>query len=401
MTTRISVKCMTCGELMVVPENQTQEAAIAAHEKVCGINSVDTLLRVQTEVGQWATQFGDNESHDPRYMACGVGVTLKALPPLLGMIEEMGELVAPILKRHQGRGFMNPSEYHNAVQDALADCLIFMCDYANREKIVLAPLLHKTWEKVKQRRQKTWQADKDKEVERGESLPPNPDGVDPPVPGGYVGGQLHEEDERPIRRGGSDEYRPEDERLPLRQTSRGHDPAEVIKWGLEHGWELRQVGTSYVIAPINDERFVSAAHTWKHADPVDHKLAPAYGTIMYPKELVEASRRSPLGPSFSVSPTRSGAGIVAGPLEQNGQGFAEPPAEVKEPQDGFEVARTIAQWLDIAATGEAIRLIERKERDYREFHKMPPKSTHQRPTKPMSVPQFTQAAVPDQASVEE
>ncbi len=117
------------------------------------------LTEVQKEIGEWATQFGDNESKDPRYD----GVALKSLPPLLGIMEEVGELVAPIVKRHQGRGFEDVEEYTAQVRDSLADLLIFACDFANREGIDLAEVLEATWAIVRNRKQKTWIEDKAKE----------------------------------------------------------------------------------------------------------------------------------------------------------------------------------------------------------------------------------------------
>jgi hypothetical protein len=48
--------------------------------------------------------------------------------------------------------------------------MVFMCDYASREGIDLNAVLHLTWEKVKQRRQATWVADKEKETPPTETM---------------------------------------------------------------------------------------------------------------------------------------------------------------------------------------------------------------------------------------
>lgn len=162
-----------------------------------------TLTRVQREVAVWADlQFGNNPSHDTRYQVAGVGVNLHSLPPLLGMMEELGELCAPVCKRHQGRKFMNPIEYHDKVRDSLADLMIFMCDFARREGIDLAVELNEAWETVKKRRQASWEVDKSKE-----SSVTN-----------YT-----DDDERPVP-----DYRPEDERLPITQTSSGNAGREDL-----------------------------------------------------------------------------------------------------------------------------------------------------------------------------
>lgn len=117
------------------------------------------LSKVQREVGEWAKQFGDNQSQHPLYE----GAKLFSIPPFLGMVEELGELAAPLCKRHQGRGFTNHKEYVDAVGDALADLIIFMCDFANRENIYLSGVLEEVWSTVKQRSQRTWAHDKEKE----------------------------------------------------------------------------------------------------------------------------------------------------------------------------------------------------------------------------------------------
>lgn len=122
------------------------------------------LSRVQAEVAEWAKQFGDNESKWDRFVeSTGLPTKLFSMPPFLGMVEEMGELAAPMVKRIQGRGFKTEAEYKPAVKDALADMLIFMCDYANREGVNLAETLEEVWDTVQKRRQQSWVEDKDKE----------------------------------------------------------------------------------------------------------------------------------------------------------------------------------------------------------------------------------------------
>lgn len=139
--------------------------------------SVRTVI--QKKIKKWAEQFGNNPTHDPRRKTCCPKCGHAIVPefgsffPLLGIIEEVGELAGVVLKRNQGRGYSDYEEYRAAVVDALADMDIFKSDFANREGLDLDEGLVKTWEKVQNRRQKTWEADKAKEVD---STPLSTDG---------------------------------------------------------------------------------------------------------------------------------------------------------------------------------------------------------------------------------
>lgn len=121
----------------------------------------DTLSNIQREVGIWSEQqFGtDNLSKNPEFK----DEKLRDLPSLLGMIEEVGELVAPIVKLHQGRFKGTVNKAREDIKDALGDMLIFMCDFAYRNDINLSDILRQTWDKVKNRKQSSWNEDKAKE----------------------------------------------------------------------------------------------------------------------------------------------------------------------------------------------------------------------------------------------
>lgn len=122
--------------------------------------SENVLRRIQNEVGEWAAaQFGANVSK-------WTGQTLGSLLPLLGMLEEVGELCHVTGYRHSGRGFTTEEEYQAAIKDGLADLFVFACDYAEREGIKLDEGLQEVWEKVKLRRQSKWLEDKAKEENR-------------------------------------------------------------------------------------------------------------------------------------------------------------------------------------------------------------------------------------------
>jgi len=125
-----------------------------------------TLQDIQGEVGRWArSEFGDNISDDPggAHYSYPVG----SLAPLLGMIGELGELTQAVLKRMQGRKYLEPdgmSRLREDKKDALADLLIFMCDYATRESIDLTTVLNQAWSVVRRRCRSTYEADKARET---------------------------------------------------------------------------------------------------------------------------------------------------------------------------------------------------------------------------------------------
>jgi NTP pyrophosphatase (non-canonical NTP hydrolase) len=117
---------------------------------------------IQREIGTWARiNFGDNVSKDPNSIT--YGHPLDALCPLLGMVGELGELAQNDLRPLQGRPKLDAVGQKEARADALADILVFMCDYATREGINLQFVLNEVWEKVSKRRQQTYEADKAKE----------------------------------------------------------------------------------------------------------------------------------------------------------------------------------------------------------------------------------------------
>ena len=70
--------------------------------------------------------------------------------PLLGALEELGELAHAHLKNLQKiRG--TSQEHLDAKADAVADAIIFLSDYCSAEGIDLQETMEKTWEKIQQR----------------------------------------------------------------------------------------------------------------------------------------------------------------------------------------------------------------------------------------------------------
>ena len=94
-----------------------------------------TLRDIQVEQKKWSEHnFG---SHP-------------AWQPLLGIAEECGELCHAVLKQTQGiRG--TSAEHTEAMKDACADIMIYLCDFASCKGIDLQSTLNKVWSEVSKR----------------------------------------------------------------------------------------------------------------------------------------------------------------------------------------------------------------------------------------------------------
>lgn len=70
--------------------------------------------------------------------------------PLLGVVEELGELAHAHLKEEQGiRG--TKAEHMEAKKDAVGDIVIFLADYCSAEGIDLQKAVDEAWSEVKKR----------------------------------------------------------------------------------------------------------------------------------------------------------------------------------------------------------------------------------------------------------
>ena len=105
-----------------------------------------SLREIQREIGEWSRRnFGEQVSK-------ATGQRLGSLCPLLGVQEELGELCHVVLKRHQGiRGYDDDVKYQTERDDALADILVFLCDFSEDEGVDLEGVLAMAWNKVKSR----------------------------------------------------------------------------------------------------------------------------------------------------------------------------------------------------------------------------------------------------------
>lgn len=80
--------------------------------------------------------------------------------PLIGVVEEIGELAHSYLKRAQG---IRNNEDHNAgIRDAIGDIVVYLADFCNREGIDFEETVRDVWVKVAKR---DWKKNKDKGVE--------------------------------------------------------------------------------------------------------------------------------------------------------------------------------------------------------------------------------------------
>jgi len=79
----------------------------------------------------------------------------EAVDPLLGAVEELGELAHAQLKMRLGiRG--TEAEHKEHAADSVADVIIFLSDYCTAMGFDLQSIMEKTWADVKQR---DWQMD--------------------------------------------------------------------------------------------------------------------------------------------------------------------------------------------------------------------------------------------------
>jgi NTP pyrophosphatase (non-canonical NTP hydrolase) len=83
----------------------------------------------------------------------------KSYEPLLGLVEEVGELSHAHLKFEQGIRGMDDMNVMLAKIDAVGDIFIYLMSYCNANYIDLEVAIEDTWTRVKNR---DWQADPEK-----------------------------------------------------------------------------------------------------------------------------------------------------------------------------------------------------------------------------------------------
>ena len=106
------------------------------HMEAVVLESVFDLKAFQAEQREWSERnFGGKYGSGYR--------------PLLGALEELGELAHAHLKSEQG---IRNTECHAAAKrDAVADVIIYLADYCSNEGIDLEAALRETWLRVRSR----------------------------------------------------------------------------------------------------------------------------------------------------------------------------------------------------------------------------------------------------------
>lgn len=71
--------------------------------------------------------------------------------PLLGLVEEVGELAHAHLKFGQSIRGVDRAEYFRQATDAIGDIMIYIASYCNANNLDMAQCLEETWEVVSER----------------------------------------------------------------------------------------------------------------------------------------------------------------------------------------------------------------------------------------------------------
>lgn len=103
------------------------------------------LEKFQEEIGHWSFEnFGK-----PKGKSLAHHTLIDTNDPLMGMMEELGELTHAVLKAKQQ---IRTSENHEEKEkDAIGDLMIYLLDYCFRRGFSASQILKDTWEEVKER----------------------------------------------------------------------------------------------------------------------------------------------------------------------------------------------------------------------------------------------------------
>jgi NTP pyrophosphatase (non-canonical NTP hydrolase) len=71
--------------------------------------------------------------------------------PLLGMVEELGELSHAHLKYEQSIRDYDETQFRSEAIDAIGDLMIYLASYCNTNRFDLQACLEHTWDRVRQR----------------------------------------------------------------------------------------------------------------------------------------------------------------------------------------------------------------------------------------------------------
>lgn len=94
------------------------------------------LETLQKKIHNWG---GEKFPSAPSYLA------------LIKVMEELGELASHYIGRIELRVGKEPIEHQQGLEDSVADIVISLCVFCDREHVNLASLVNKTWEEVSKR----------------------------------------------------------------------------------------------------------------------------------------------------------------------------------------------------------------------------------------------------------
>jgi hypothetical protein len=98
------------------------------------------LDQLQEEIGHWSyMQFGK-----PKGKSLAQHMLIDTNDPLMGVVEEIGELHHAVLKQKQE--IRTSENYEEKEKDALGDLLICLLDYCHRRGFSASEILKHTWE---------------------------------------------------------------------------------------------------------------------------------------------------------------------------------------------------------------------------------------------------------------
>lgn len=108
------------------------------------------LEEIQKQVSIWSVKnFGLNKSKRSDQ-------DLMSIAPLMGVSEEVGELMHVQLKSHQGiRGYDDVEKRRAETADAVGDIVIYLMDFCSREGLDFQTCILDAWLEVKSREWKT------------------------------------------------------------------------------------------------------------------------------------------------------------------------------------------------------------------------------------------------------
>lgn len=104
------------------------------------------LEKYQQEIGVWSfEQFGKSKGK-----SLAQHNLIDTNDPLMGMVEELGELHHAVLKQKQQ--IRTAEDHEKAEKDAIGDLMIYLLDYCSRRGFSTSEILKDTWENVVKKR---------------------------------------------------------------------------------------------------------------------------------------------------------------------------------------------------------------------------------------------------------